>query len=212
MADAINLFSSWGAGLKGSLVIAKYMGIFGLVIGVIIFMFFKQRQRKLYKFPVTIFSERANGQVEEIKDLGAFIRRKNTSPFFRLLKRKKEMTTPPVLYGISQLNHLYYYQKDMDTYIQLKPQISKEILTFIPIDADIKYGAILEIARIREVIKEENKFLKYAPLIGIILLFVLAIVFLYMLLQKFDPELSLRVAEQTRLAAEALAKAKAGGT
>jgi hypothetical protein len=180
----------------------------GIIIAIAVIGFMIWRN-KVYKFPVTIFSERSNG-VAETYDKGAFLRRKISKvPYFRLLKRKKEIMQHPMMNAIAQnTNRLYFYQKDMDTYIQLRPVIDDKILRYEPIDTDLKYGAIIEIQKIRDVVAVENKFMKFAPWFGLVILFVAAIVFLYMLVQKFDPSIAQKTAELVKEASENMLRIK----
>jgi len=60
-------------------------------------------------------------------------------------------------------------------------------------------------------LRKENKLEKYiAPVTIIVGLMLIAVMF-YFMLDKFNPDIMARVAEQTARAAEALAKARAAG-
>jgi len=211
MANFFALYSNFGSQVAGILVWLVPTIIFLIVAGFILYL---AMQRKLYRFPVTIFSERENGAIKEIETRGAFIARKGSSPFFRIKLgtfKYRDLLSPPKLEGLTPLNRIYYYQKDIDTFIQLKRQVSDSIVNFVPVEADIKYGAILSIQRIRDVLRKENKLEKYiAPVTIIVGLMLIAVMF-YFMLDKFNPDIMARVAEQTARAAEALAKARAAG-
>jgi hypothetical protein len=96
----------------------------------------------------------------------------------------------------------------MDTYIQLVPKIDNAVYKFTPIDSDLKYGAILDIKKIHDIVQKENLFVKFAPWFGLIILFVAALVFLNILAKKVDPAQLQQVALLVKEAAEALARAK----
>jgi len=196
-------------------ILPSLKGAFVWVIPAIVILFgmglilYKVRENKLYRYHVTIFGQREGGGVKERETKGAFITRRGGTTYFSIKVgafKKKEFITPPLLEGITGGDRLYYYQKDIDTYIQLRRAIDDSIVKFIPVESDIKYGAILAIQRIKDVLRKENKWEKLIAPLTIIIGLVIIMVMFYFMLEKFDPQLALNVAQETAKAADSLAK------
>jgi len=211
MADIMSAFSGIGSGVKSTITwLIPAIGIM-LVLGVILYIVM---QRRKFNFPVTILSEREGGGFKEVEVRGGFVARRGTSPYFRIkfgLFKFRDLITPPKLEGITGINRIYYYQKDIDTFVQMRREIDPTIIKFVPVEADVKYGAVLAIKRIRDIMSTQSAFSKYAGPASFVIGIVIVMICFYMLLKKFSPELMQQVAETTRQAAAELARAKAGG-
>lgn len=185
MADNVDLFG-WATGILN--VAPEFIGIavaLAVILAVGVFIYFRVRDMRLYKFKVTIYAER-NNNLYETTDRGAFMERKGMR-YFKMKKTKKELTTCPIADGISNQNHIFLYQKDADTYIQLIARVSNNILTFEPVPTDIKYGAVLEINRIEKLLRKDSKLKEYFPLIAIVLVFLFGVLIFYFMTEKFSP-------------------------
>lgn len=184
-----------------------------IIIVLFVVIAFLIRDKKLYRFPVTLVREREGGGTKETETRGGIIQRKNSAPYFvikRGLFAKAVIYQLPQLYGMTGLDRLYYYQKNPDTYIQLKRTINKKLVDFESVESDVKYGGVLAMQRIDTITQSKSKWEKYAlPIMIIVALVIIAVMF-YMMLEKFDPALMAQVSENTRIAAEALARSKSG--
>jgi len=156
--------------------------IFGFFVCLIIFI----RNKYIFKYPVRIFRIRENGKVIESNYVGGYIGRKNSAPFFRIKAgffpwQVIDLTTTPNPKYLDEQNRVYYKQIDVDTYIQMKRTfVEDKGVTYTPVASDVKYGAILSIQRIKDVLRTEPTWKKILPYAGLILVFTLAIV-LYVL-------------------------------
>lgn len=175
-----------------------------LLIWLIIFY----RNKKIYQYPVRILRERENGKVKEINRKGGFIRRKGGTPFFRIKTgfwwwNVTDLSETPKLEYMDEDNRVYYKQIDIDTYIQMKREVvggiektNKEtgeigLIKLIPVETDVKYGAILAIQRIKEVLRPTDKWKTIASIAGMVLIFALAIVGWALLMNAKCPTLPL---------------------
>jgi hypothetical protein len=159
-----------------------------LVIGII-----HLKNKKTYQHPVRILRLRENGKVKEINKKGGFINRKGGTPFFRIKMgfwwwNIKDLSETPKLKYMDEDNRVYYLQIDIDTYIQLKREVEEKIefvdektgqigkIKLIPVETDVKYGAILSIQRIKEVLNPKDKWKTIAAIGGMVLVFAMGIV------------------------------------
>jgi len=176
--------SDW---FSGSFLLTAYyaLGVF-LVILLLIFVIMKIRGKYTFKYPVRIFRIRENGKVIEANYVGGYIGRKNSAPFFRIKTgwfpwQCVDLTTTPNPAYMDEQDRVYYKQIEVSTYIQMKRGfIENKDVTYTPVPSDVKYGAILSIQRIKDVLRLEPTWKKILPYAGLILVFALAII-LYVL-------------------------------
>jgi len=143
------------------------------------------RNKMIFKYPVRIFRIRVSGKVKESNHMGGYIGRKNSAPFFRIKTGKWywgwwykiDLTTTPKPEYFDEQNRVYYKQIDVNTFIQMKRTFLNDgkIVAQTPVESDVKYGAILSVQRIKDVLRTEptwKKVLPYATVIflGMILL------------------------------------------
>lgn len=163
-----------------------------LVIGIIVMVIMQIRKKMVFKYPVRIFKARENGGVKEVNGVGGYIGRKNSASFFQIQigklpwNRVNLNTTPDPRY-MDQDNRVYYKQIDLSTYIQMKRTFLANEVRFEPVEQDVKYGAILDIQKIRSVLNTESKLKQLAPIIGMVLIFILAIVLYWLVLDAKCP-------------------------
>jgi uncharacterized membrane protein YcjF (UPF0283 family) len=77
---------------------------------------------------------------------------------------------------MDQDNRVYYKQIDLNTYIQLQRTFDEDEIKFAPVEQDVKYGAILDIQRIKEVLRSESTWKKIAPYVALVIVFMAAII------------------------------------
>lgn len=152
-----------------------------LLIGAVLFLIISAiRNKKLYIYPVRIFQTRESGSVKEKNCRGGYIGRKNSASFFQIKTGKMPWqklnlnTTPNPMY-MDQDNRVYYKQIDLGTYVQLKRDFSREAISFSPVEQDVKYGAILDIQRIKEILRTESPWKKLAPYFALVVIFIFGI-------------------------------------
>lgn len=138
------------------------------------------RNKAIFKYPVRIFKTRESGAVKEQNCKGGYIGRKNSASFFQIKIgpfpwQKVNFNTTPNPKYMDQDNRVYYKQIDLGTYLQLKRAFDKEVISFSPVEQDVKYGAILDIQRIRTVLNTESVWKKLAPYFGLVLIFIFGI-------------------------------------
>jgi hypothetical protein len=182
-------------GIKNVLIYFLYLSplIIVLVIALIHF-----RNKKMYQYPVRILRQRENGKYKEINRKGGFINRKGGTPFFRIKMgfwwwKFKDLSETPKLSYMDEDNRVYYKQIDIDTYIQMKREVLEDAggekvmgsdgkehimptIKLLPVETDVKYGTILSLARIREVLSPKDKWKTIASIGGMVLIFALAII------------------------------------
>jgi hypothetical protein len=178
MADIISSVGSAASSTISSLKWVLYATPLILVVG---WLGMWYREKKIFIYPVRIFKVRENGKVTEVNCKGGYVNRKNSAPFFRIKLGKwwwqhVDLTKTPNPEGMDEQNRVYYKQIDVDTYVQLRRTFSPGLVTLTPIEPDIKYGAILSIHRIKQILEGESGWKKIAPYIGLILMFMLAII------------------------------------
>ena len=142
-----------------------------------VIMFF--RNKKVYCYPVRVFRVRENGKVIEFNTKGGYIGRKNSAPFFRIKLRwfkSVDLTTTPKPEFMDEQNRVYYKQIDIDTYVQLHRQfLEDDKVTFSAVESDVRYGAILAVQRIKDVLRTEPTWKKILPYAGMVLVAIVLI-------------------------------------
>jgi len=154
--------------------------IFFLIIAVIICVIVWIKNKFIFIYPVRIFRTRENGKVKEKNCVGGYIGRKNSAPFFRIKTgwwwwQYVDLIETPKVQFIDQDDRVYYKQIDVNTFIQLKRIFDNSIIKFTPVESDVKYGAILSIQRIKEILRADNVWKKLAPYFALVLVFIAAI-------------------------------------
>lgn len=161
-----------------------YFLIFALILGIVIF---SMHQKKTYRYKVRIFRTRENGKVKEINCKAGYINRSTGAPFFRIktgLFNSIDLTETPKLQYMDEEDRVYYNQIDVNTFIQVKRVLSGDTLTLTPVESDVKYGSILSVQRIRDVLNTEPTWKKVLPYAGLVVLAIVFIVSYYMLMDK----------------------------
>lgn len=211
MANLFAAYSGMGASLVAMM--AWVIPVL-LIIVILIAVLFITRQRSIYRYPVTIFREREAGGIKERETKGGIIERKNSAPFFAIkmgMFKRKEIYKLPDLSGMTHNDRLYYYQKNPDSYIQLKRKLTAEVIQFEPVESDVKYGGILAMQRIDQITNTQSFWEKYTTPIMILSALSIIMIMFYMLLEKVDPNMMLKISENLKTASEALAVAKQVG-
>jgi len=176
-------------------ILASFLPIIFIII-IIIVLIYLWIQRRTYRFPVSIISEREGGGTKERETRGAIIARRGSSPYFSLktgFRSSKMLPKLPRLYGMTGSDRLYFYQKDPDTFIQLKRNLSEGLVDLEPVESDIKYGAILSIQRIRQLTQKQSMWDKYGNAITIGFGLMVLLIMFILLLNKFDPNIMLQI-------------------
>jgi len=151
-----------------------------MVAGVIFVIVSMIRNKVVFKYPVRIFRARENGGVKELNCKGGYIGRKNSASFFQIKTgkwpwQKVNLNTTPIPQYMDQDNRVYYKQIDLSTYIQLRRTFNKDAVQFEPVEQDVKYGAILDIQRIKDVLRSESTWKKIAPFVALVIVFIFGI-------------------------------------
>lgn len=140
------------------------------------------RHRMVFKYKVRVFRVRENGAVKEVNCKGGYIGRKNLAPFFRVKTGRwwwqyvDFIETPKIKY-MDEDDRIYYKQIDVGTFIQLKRSFEGDMQVFTPVESDVKYGAVLSVQRIKDVLRVEptwKKILPYAALLILAIVFIVA--------------------------------------
>lgn len=183
MAGVFGYLGGMGAGT----ITAIYYFLFALpfIIG-LIWLLVYLRNKKIYVYRARIFRIREGEKYKESNFKAGYINRTNSSPFFRIktgFLKSIDLTTTPNPRYIDEDNRVYYKQIDINTYIQLRRRFEKGEVVMTPVESDVKYGAILSIQRIKDVLRTEPTWKKVLPFAGLI---ILAIVFIisYAMLMK----------------------------
>lgn len=150
-----------------------------VIVAIAIILYIKNK--KIYKYKVRIFRVRENGQFKEANFKGGYIGRKNSAPFFRIKTgmfpwNVIELTETPKVEYMDTDDRVYYKQIDINTFIQMERQFHKGTLDMTPVESDVKYGAILSVQRIKEVLRVEPAWKRLLPYIGMTLVAVVLIV------------------------------------
>ncbi len=187
MVDILGQFSGVGAGFVTGLTILIYILPIAIIAFVLISYF---RNKMLYRYPVRIFRIRENGQHKESNYVGAFIKRLGSSPYFRIKTGKLPhqgidlLTTPEVKY-MDEEDRVYYQQLDTDTFQQVSRHFDTDKnVHFTPVESDIRYGAILQTQRIKQLLAVEPTWKKVLPYFGLAICAVVYIVSYVLLLQN----------------------------
>jgi len=147
------------------------------------------RHRMVFKYKVRVFRERENNKVKESNYVGGYIGRKNLAPFFRVKTGRwwwqyvDFIETPKIQY-MDEDDRLYYKQIDVGTFIQMKRELKGDRLNFTPVESDVKYGAVLSVQRIKEVLRTEPTWKKVLPYAALIILAIVFIVAYAMLMNR----------------------------
>ena len=158
-----------------------------IIVGIVIITSIKNRM--VYSYPVRIFRVRENGKYKEGNYKGGYIGRKNSAPFFRIKTGKWwwqviEMTTTPNPKYFDEQDRVYYKQIDVNTFVQMRREIKEGTVIYTPVESDVKYGAILAVQRIKDVLRTEPTWKKILPYAGLILMAIVFIVSYALLMDK----------------------------
>jgi hypothetical protein len=145
------------------------------------------RNKKIYKYKARIYRVREGGRHKELNFKAGYINRQNSAPYFRIktgwFKGINLITTPNPKY-IDEEDRVYYQQLDVNTFVQMRRQMKKGSFTVTPVESDVKYGAILSIQRIKEVLRLEPTWKKLLPYFGLTIMAVVFIVAYAILMNK----------------------------
>jgi len=103
--------------IKGQVYDIAYWIIWGLVImGILLFIYLKYQDRKIYKYPVRILRQRNNGQVKETNTFGGYIKSSGITKFLVKQGRFKKKPTEklPLSEFMDEDERIYYYQISPD--------------------------------------------------------------------------------------------------
>jgi|ETNvirnome_2_300_1030623.scaffolds.fasta_scaffold01383_9 hypothetical protein len=183
--DIGSLFGWFNSG-NISNVIALVIGLI-FVGGLLGFLLIVLRNKKIYRYKARIYRIREGGTHKEANFKAGYIMRKNSAPYFRIktswFKGIDLITTPNPKY-IDEEDRVYYKQIDVDTYVQMKREMRQGKLIMTPVETDVKYGAILSIQRIKEVLRLEPAWKKILPYFGLSLMAVVFIIAYAILINK----------------------------
>lgn len=159
MVDFFAAFREIG---KGMIPMLWYMLFLIPVIVLVIVLIVVFRNKAIFRYPVRIFKVRESGKVKEQNTTGGYINRKGSAPFFRIkigkLKHMDLTTTPNPEY-MDEDDRVYYKQIDINTLVQMKRTFDNpKGISYSPVESDVKYGAILSINRIREIVGQSEKW------------------------------------------------------
>ena len=73
-------------------------------------------------------------------------------------------------------DRVYYKQIDINTFIQVKRNFHPGTIDMTPVESDVKYGAILSVQRIKDVLRVEPAWKRLLPYVGMTLVAVVLIV------------------------------------
>ncbi len=186
MASFFSGISGIFGGVMSSLKYVLYALPFIILI-VSVIVHYKNKQ--VYKYKVRVFKERENGKVKENNWVGGYIGRVNSAPFFRIRtgwwwwQYLDFIETPKIKY-MDEDDRVYYKQIDINTFIQLKRAFINNKIMFTPVESDVKYGAILSVQRIKEVLRTEPTWKKVLPYLGLVLMAIVFIVAYAMLMNQ----------------------------
>lgn len=152
-----------------------------LLIVVLVIVIMVIRYKVIFKYPVRIFRIRENEKCIEANYKGGYRGRRGSAPFFQIKTGRFpwqhiDLNTTPNPAYFDEQNRVYYKQIDVNAFIQLRRGFGSSTIDYTPVECDVKYGAILDIHRIKNVLKTESTLSKLAPYIALILLFIAAIV------------------------------------
>ena len=99
--------------------------------------------------------------------------------------------------------------KNETEFTQIINKIDKKVQVLQPIESDIKYGAVLELKNIANMTRPEKSTLdKVLMPATFITMFILMFLFVYVLIQKFNPSVLLEVSKNLKIASQALSGLK----
>jgi len=182
-----DIYKGMGSGVAEGLWLLLYMIPIVIVIIIVISII---RNKIIYKYPVRIFRIRENNKVKEGNYKGGYIGRKNSAPFFRIKTGKMwwqhiDLTTTPNPKHFDEQDRVYYKQIDVNTFIQMKRVfMGDDKVTYTPVESDVKYGAILSVQRIKDILRTEPTWKKVLPYVGLVLMAIVFIVSYAMLMDK----------------------------
>jgi len=164
-----------------------------IIVGIVSFI----KGKNTYRYPVRIFKVRENGGTKESNCKGGYIGRKNSGSFFRIKTgifpwQTIDLNTTPDPRYMDQDNRVYYKQIDVGTYIQLKRDFDDEnnSVMFSPVEQDVKYGAVLDIQRIKEVLRTESRWVKLAPYFALIIVGLFLTIMFYFVVNAKCPNVA----------------------
>lgn len=172
MADLLGIFGNIGSGLLSNLY--YILALIPIAI-IVILIVSKIRVKMIYKHPIRVYRVRENGKVKESNFIGGYIGRRNSAPFFRMKTGKwwwqyVDLTKTPNPAYMDEDDRIYYKQIDVGSYLQMRrdfPINPGDKVKYTPVEPDIKYGAILSIQKIKEVLRLEPTWKKVLPYIGL---------------------------------------------
>lgn len=179
-------FTGMFGGLSSTFLYILYLlPVVLIIIAIVVFI----RNKMIYRYLVRIFRTRENGKVLEANYKGGYIGRKNSAPFFRIKTGRwwwqyTDLIETPKPEYMDEQNRVYYKQIDVNTYIQLKRNFGKGEVNYTPVESDVKYGAILSVQRVKEVLRTEPAWKKILPYATLIILAIVFIVSYAMLMNR----------------------------
>jgi len=156
-----------------------------LLIGAILYVIISAiRGKMIFKYPVRIFKTREHGTVKEQNCKGGYIGRKNSASYFQIKTgmfpwQKINLNTTPNPQYMDQDNRVYYKQIDLNTFVQLKRSFTGDAINYDSVEQDVKYGAILDIQRIKEILRTESTWKKLAPYFALVIIFIFGVLAFY---------------------------------
>ncbi|MHA1225344.1 MAG: hypothetical protein ACTSPV_01210 [Candidatus Hodarchaeales archaeon] len=179
MASLNSVYGGMLSGLASSIYILVWVIPLILIISFIVVHF---RNKKIYVYPVRIFRTRENGKVIEKNFKGGYIKRRGSSPYFRIKLGKwwwqyTDLITTPNPEYMDEQNRVYLKQIDVGSFVQMRRYFdNRNNVYYSPVESDVKYGAILSIQRIRQLTSTEPTWKKLATIGGMVLVFAMGIV------------------------------------
>lgn len=178
---------SWFGGVGGFQQAGLYVLAFLPVIVAGFVLVIVSRNKKIYRYKARIYKVREGNTYKELNFKAGYIRRKNSAPYFRIktgwFKGIDLITTPKPQY-IDEEDRVYYKQIDVDTYVQMSRRMLNGKVVLTPVESDVKYGAILSIQRIKDVLRLEPTWKKLLPYFGLTIMAVVFIVAYAILMNK----------------------------
>lgn len=176
-----------GVGKIFSINTLYYLIIALIFIGLIAWLIITINNKRTYVYKARIFRIREGEKYKEGNYKAGYINRKNSAPFFRIKTgwfKTIDLTTTPNPKYIDEENRVYYKQIDINTYVQLQRTFEAGKFVMTPVESDVKYGAILSIQRIKDVLRTESTWKKILPFAGLIILAIVFIVAYAMLMKS----------------------------
>lgn len=105
-----------------------------LIIGVLVFIWLKYQDKKIYIYPVRIFRQRRNGMVKEQNTFGGYIKKAGITQFIIKVGKfkKKNMDKIPLSEHMDEDNRVYYWQLSPESpLVQTKREFRLERI-FVP--------------------------------------------------------------------------------